>query len=102
MNVSVKNHLAGGVANVAVNIAAKRPNALQNGRNDFFRRVNDCSGVFFASLKEMLGMIFWNELGVTGIERFNVQKSENLIVLVNFMAWNFAGHDFAKKTFRHI
>lgn len=93
--MSMRNFLAD---NFCVDLLNIKCFLLREG--DFFCNFEIFSNIWYIPNPTIV--LFRNNKSVTGGERTNIQESEEVFILINFVSWYFTFYDFAKNTIFHI
>ena len=94
--MSVKNHLPGGNADVGSKIHPVRSGRRHHCHADLFGDIQQAFQLGIRRRKQIIVMLFGNDQSMAGVDRFNIQKRQVLLVFVNFFRRNIPFYYFAK------
>lgn len=94
--MEMKDFLSGGLAVILVDIETVGPGRLLYGARHLLHGAHDMGENFRIRVEQVLGPDFWHDKRMAGIGWHDIEKGVDVVVLVDFLAWDLAGNDFLK------
>ena len=102
VHVQVKHHLAArGLVELLHGDAVGLERLHRRGR-DFMSAARDMGEILRGDIENVAGKGFWNDQGMPGTARHDVEKGQHMVVLIDLVAGEFAAQDLCKRVLRVV